>query len=268
MLFVSKCYTLLYIQANYYPFNDDQELNKSNTVKHNAFKRNVINNNDKTLQLLRGRDGRDGRDGLKGPRGLTGSTGPIGLTGPPGPKGDAAGGVVYVRWGNNSCPDNGAELVYSGRAAGSHYTHKGGGGDPQCLPLDPNYLKTASGTQGWAYIFGAEYEQTNAFVPNSHDTDVVCAVCYVPTRNVVYMLPAKYTCPTGWTTEYYGYLMSEYRDHHRSTFSCVDHSLQPVIGSSTSHNGFLFYTVEGVCGALPCPPYDATSELSCAVCTK
>jgi len=228
----------------------------------------VDDSNDKTIKILRGRDGRDGRDGLQGPRGLTGLPGSKGVAGPVGPKGEGAGGLVYVHWGHKSCPGTGAQLLYSGRAAGSYYNHKGGGGNPQCLPLDPNYLKTVSGAETLAFIYGAEYQNTNGLVPNSHDTDVVCAVCYVPTRNTVYMLPAKYTCPTGWTTEYYGFLMSEYHNHHRSAFSCVDHSFTPVIGSSHNHNGFLFYPVEGVCGSLPCPPYDRNKELSCAVCTK
>ena len=56
--------------------------------------------------------------------------------------------------------------------------------------------------------------------------------------------------------------MSEYHGHYRSQFSCIDHSLKPVVGSSHDHNGFLFYTVEGVCGSLPCPPYSQDKELS------
>ena len=62
--------------------------------------------------------------------------------------------------------------------------------------------------------------------------------------------------------------MSERYDYHRSQFSCVDHSLTPVTGSIHKHSGFLFHTVEGVCGSLPCPPYGRDKELSCAVCTK
>ena len=201
---------------------------------------------EKTLEILRGRDG---RDGVLGPRGLSGPPGHKGDTGAAGPKGEGAGGVVYVRWRHNSCPDTGAQLVYSGRAGGSDRHHKGGGGNPQCLSLDPNYLKTVSGNQNLAYIVGAEYEVTNGLVANSHNTDIVCAVCYVPTRNVVYTLPAKYTCPTGWTREYYGYLMSERYNYHRSTFSCVDHNLTPATGSNTNHGDFLFYPV-GVCGSL------------------
>ena len=239
-------------------------------TKHSVVKRSTTTSppSENNLQILRGRDGRDGRDGLAGPRGVNGPPGPKGDTGVPGPKGDGAGGVVYVRWGHNSCPDGGAQLMYAGRAGGSHYSHKGGGGNPQCLPLDPKFYKTVSGAQTWAYIYGAEYELTNPLVSNSYNTDVPCAVCYVPTRSALYMIPAKYTCPSGWTREYFGYLMSERYDYHRSLFSCVDHSLIPVTGSIHNHNGFLFHTVEGVCGSLPCPPYSRDKELSCAVCTK
>ena len=223
---------------------------------------------ERNLEILRGRDGRDGRDGLTGPRGVIGPPGQKGDIGVPGPKGERGGGVVYVRWGHDSCPDGGAQLVYEGRTGGSHDDHSGGGGNPQCLPLDPNFYRTVSGAQNYGYMYGAEYQDTNKLVASSHDTDVPCAVCYVPTRNALYMIPAKYTCPSGWTREYFGYLMSERYSHHRSQFSCVDHSLTPVIGSSHNHNGFLFYTIEGVCGSLPCPPYSRDKELSCAVCTK
>ena len=223
---------------------------------------------ERNLEILRGRDGRDGRDGLTGPRGVIGPPGQKGDKGVPGLKGERGAGVVYVRWGHDSCPDGGAQLVYEGRAGGSDYTQQGGGGNPQCLPLDPNFYRTVSGAQSWGYMYGAEYQDTNGLVSNSHNTDVPCAVCYVPTRNAFYMIPAKYTCPSGWTREYFGYLMSENNGHHRSQFSCVDHSLTPVTGSSHNHNGFLFYTVEGVCGSLPCPPYSRDKELSCAVCTK
>ena len=157
--------------------------------------------------------------------------------------------------------------MYAGRAGGSNYENRGGGGNPQCLPSNPNFYKTISGSQNYAYMYGAEYEETNRLVANSHNRDVPCAVCYVPTRGTLYMMPARYTCPSGWTREYFGYLMSEGYAHHRSQFSCVDHSLK-TIGSSHNHNGFLFYSVEGVCGSLPCPPYARDKELSCAVCTR
>ena len=127
------------------------------TTKHGIVKRSTTASpNEKTLEILRGRDGRDGRDGVPGPRGIVGPPGPKGDTGVPGPKGERGAGVVYVRWGHDSCPDGGAQLVYAGRAGGSHYDHRGGGGNPQCLPLDPKFYKTVSGAQSWGYMYGAE----------------------------------------------------------------------------------------------------------------
>ena len=181
------------------------------------------------------------------------------------------GGTVYVRWGHDQCPST-AQLVYSGRAGGSHYSHSGGGSNTQCLPLDPNFLTAISGSQTRAYMYGAEYEtwtDSNSYLHGRHSTDIPCAVCHVSNRTAVYMVPAKYTCPTGWTREYYGYLMAEYYSgHYRSQFTCMDIAFKPVTGSSADHNGLLFYFVEGRCGSLPCPPYDRTREFSCAVCTK
>ena len=117
-------------------------------------------------------------------------------------------------------------------------------------------------------MYGAEYQDTNPLVPNSHDTDVLCTVCHVPATNALYMIPAKYDCSINWTREYFGYLMSEHTTHHQSQFSCVDYNLTSVIESSHNHDGFLFYTVEGVFGSLPCPPYKQDKQFSCVVCTK
>ena len=180
------------------------------------------------------------------------------------------GGTVYVRWGHDQCPST-AQLVYSGRAGGSYYTHHGGGSNPQCLPLDPIFLTPISGAQHRGFMYGAEYQthtDSNSHVHGRNQHDVPCVVCHVSNRTAVYMVPAKYTCPTGWTREYYGHLMSEHYSSHRSQYTCVDNALKSVVGSSTDKNGLLFYFVEGRCGSLPCPPYDQTKELSCAVCTK
>ena len=161
-------------------------------------------------------------------------------------------------------------IVYSGRAGGPDDQNKGGGSNPQCLPLDPNYLKYEPGKQSYSLMYGAEYQYTNGIIPNSFNTDIPCVVCYVPTRTALYMIPAKYTCPKNWTTEYYGYLMAErnHAHHYRSQFTCVDELFKPIIGTSHSHDGLLFHFVEGRCGSLPCPPYEETKELTCAVCTK
>ena len=248
--------------------------------------------------LSKGPPGTKGEKGDLGPRGLKGDMGYQGVKGGKGEKGDTGspgstevtgskgvpkqnitngdkeernGGTVYVRWGHDQCPST-AQLVYSGRAGGSYYSHSGSGSNPQCLPLDPNFLTPISGVQYRALMYGAEYESetdSKSHVHGRYNTDVPCAVCHVSNRTAVYMVPAKYTCPTGWTREYYGYLMAEYssRGHYRSQYTCVDTALKPVTGSSEDKNGLLFHFVEGRCGSLPCPPYDNNKELSCAVCT-
>ena len=163
--------------------------------------------------------------------------------------------------------------VYSGIAGGPYYTH-GGGSNPQCLPMDPNFLTPISGSQVYrALMHGAEYERVaniNSHVHGCHDHDVTRAVCHVSNHTAVYMVPAKYICPKGWTREYYGYLMSSshFNNRHRTQFTCIDTTLKSVVGSSAGQHGLLVFFVEGRCGSLPCPPYDNTRELSCAVCTK
>jgi len=218
---------------------------------------------------MKGDRGEKGSSGLPETTELTGCKGLPGQKNVKGGKEERNGGAVYVRWGHDQCPST-AQLVYSGRAGGTHYK-QGGASNPQCLPLDPSYLQEISGAQTRTYMYGAEYQthtDSNSHLHGRHDHDVPCAVCYVTQHSTVYMLPAKYTCPSGWTREYYGYLMSEYRGNHPSQFTCVDIAFKSVIGSSPNKDGLLFYFVEGICGSLPCPPYQNYRELSCAVCSN
>ena len=84
------------------------------------------------------------------------------------------------------------------------------------------------------------------------------------------MIPAKITCPSNWTEEYHGFLMTEQYNHHSTEFVCVDRT--PKIRDTTApdDNGALFYPVEGGCNAgnLPCGPYLAKAELTCVVCSR
>ena len=84
------------------------------------------------------------------------------------------------------------------------------------------------------------------------------------------MIPAKLTCPSGWTKEYDGYLMAEHHTHHTSTFVCVDHDAEAVPGTeaNASPNVGTVHHVEAVCASLPCNRYDPEKELTCVVCTK
>ena len=177
---------------------------------------------------------------------------------------------MYTRWGSDSCPSTtGTELLYSGRAGKTRHAHKGGGGNYQCMPDDPDYAAFTPGVQDNSYMHGVEYEPHNGGPLSAvHRHNAPCAVCYSSNRLASVMIPAKTQCPSGWTLEYWGYLMSERRHHHTSTFECVDNNPDVVPGETGSTYPGLFYHVEASCDGLDCPPYDAEKELTCVVCTK
>ena len=134
-----------------------------------------LQDNHPVHQLIKGRDGRDGRDGstgrdgLPGPPGAPGRNGRDGARGQKGDKGErgepgivgapgpVSGGATYTRWGRTSCPNiTGTSLVYSGRAGKSWYNQRGGGGNYQCLPNNPEYGQYTPGVQGYSPILGVE----------------------------------------------------------------------------------------------------------------
>ena len=138
----------------------------------------------------------------------------------------------------------------------------------------PQNFDFGPGTADASYIYGAEYRAFGN-VPSSNlhlnAHDVPCAVCYVAPRETVLMIPGTYICPSNWTREYYGYLMTERnRPSHkgRTTFECVDVTPEVVTGGHADHAGVIFYHVEPRCGSLPCPPYEPQKEVTCAVCTR
>ena len=99
--------------------------------------------------------------------------------------------------------------------------------------------------------------------------NVPCALCYVASRSVAVMIPAKTHCPSNWTLEYNGYIMTAANNHYRSMYQCVDKNPESIQGlNSASDPRALFYPVETKCNGLSCPPYDAVKELTCAVCTR
>ena len=181
-------------------------------------------------------------------------------------------GVTYIRWGSNSCPNStGAQLVYVGRAAGTSTSMRGGSAERLCLPNDPEYVPETAGITGsWiSSISGGEYE----FAPNGpnrnvHDQIVACAVCHVPTRATVIMMPARSTCPSSWTREYYGYLTTEREAYYRSIFTCINVNAEGAPGARLGTNALYFYYVATTCLGIACPPYENNRILSCAVCTK
>ena len=224
------------------------------------------------IDLLRGQSGRDGqpgRDGKKGDQGPRGEKGELGAQGPPGP---VTAGVTYIRWGRTTCPQAaGTQLVYPGRAAGTDHTHKGGSAEYICLPDNPDYLTGRNGVQGYSPLQGVEYEVAAGQPIVRHlrqNHNVPCAVCYASTRVAMLMIPAKTQCPSSWTLEYAGYLMTEHHGHRRTMFACVDKDAESIPGEAGDTNGALFYHVEATCNGILCPPYDTEREMTCAVCTK
>ena len=85
------------------------------------------------------------------------------------------------------------------------------------------------------------------------------------------MIPAKTVCPTDWTEEYQGYLMTAHYDHAGAKdHICVDENAEARPNSNPAdQDGALLYPVEGRCdvGNLPCPPYIDGGEMVCVVCT-
>ena len=91
------------------------------------------------------------------------------------------------------------------------------------------------------------------------------------------MIPGRTTCPNGWTSEYFGFLMSSRHDHRRTEYICMDRDAESAItGSQANEDGALFYPVEVRCydpdpdkrqGGLPCDKFPDGNELTCVVCT-
>jgi len=94
----------------------------------------------------------------------------------------------------------------TGFAGGSHFTHSGGGVNYQCMPHDPQYNRAYTGSFYGSWIYGTEYQSYHyGIFPNSaYDQNVPCARCYTENRPALMMIPAKRSCPSGWTEEYEG----------------------------------------------------------------
>ena len=184
-----------------------------------------------------------------------------------GPPGSSVGGTSYICWGRTECPDTqGTELLYSGVAAGSHFSETGGGSQYLCLPEDPEFLVITPGVQNLrGYLYGTEYQAEEVNVLNGLlNHNVPCAVCYTAVRGAVVMIPGT----SSWTREYYGYLMTMIHFHQRTTFECVDVNAEAIPNSATSTDPNLFYFTESRCNGINCPPYADGNELTCVVCTN
>lgn len=192
------------------------------------------------------------------------------------------GGATYIRWGQTSCP-TGAQTLFRGIATGTTYDLRGGGANYQCMSDDPEYgprwdsPKFAQGIQ--AYIGAVKYkywESDTQKAKTNHNGRVPCAACEAgDNRGSIITIPGKKHCPTDWSKEYSGYLVSEgtlWGDHYRTTFECLDENAQRVAGQTPADEAAMFFHVAVNChgkGSLAhCPPYQHGREISCVVCTK
>ena len=228
---------------------------------------------------IQGSQGEKGQLGYRGPKGQKGeigdrgATGPQGLRGPvglKGAKGDTNSGSTYIRWGRDDCP-SGAVSLYSGRAAGSRYNVKGGTSDYLCLPDNPQYGSTYNMYAN--QLYGVEYRTWPTSSIRAEHDNMPCVVCYVATRSAMFVQQASYLCPSGWSREYYGYMMSDRIDSNRegrTSALCVDANAEAVPGTSTrTHPAQAYFlSVECTNSELLCSPYVDGRILSCAVCTK
>jgi len=75
------------------------------------------------------------------------------------------------------------------------------------MPTDPQYNSVDSSDNfSGSLIYGTEYQSYSygIFPDSAYDQNVPCARCYTENRPALMMIPAKRSCPTGWTKEYEG----------------------------------------------------------------
>ncbi|XP_052263802.1 uncharacterized protein LOC127866966 [Dreissena polymorpha] len=111
------------------------------------------------------------------------------------------GGSIYTRWGRTTCNANRTQTVYSGYAAGSHYTKHGAAVNYLCLTKEPLWSKFEDTKQSGAPVYGAEYKfnhrnSVTFFGRKNTNEDAPCAVCQSP-RSQLLMIPGRNKCLDG-----------------------------------------------------------------------
>jgi len=180
-------------------------------------------------------------------------------------------------------------VLLKGFAAGPYWNQAGDGSNYLCLPAEPQFKTVLSGfhahhAQG--RISGVEYglwnddvhmnnpfENSNTGGVDINEQAAPCAVCFAEARSALLTIPARTECPSGWTTEYGGYLMSEshgtaHGERYRSSYLCWDEAPEIASGGVANQDQATVYPVEVECGTLPCSVYPNGKELACMVCTK
>lgn len=145
-----------------------------------------------------------------------------------------------------------------GFVGGQQYDIVGSGSNLLCLPDAPFWANRTEKLEDVATISGSEFqfEATTADTIFSfenaeelHNYIAPCTVCLRRKPAVVLMLPARTECYSGWITEYYGYLMSEYDNSKgRHDYVCIDHApeIYPDVnvhenGNLLTRSGYMLY---------------------------
>ena len=179
----------------------------------------------------------------------------------------------YIQWGRTDCPaTSSVSVIYSGYAASGNYGHSGSGANMLCLAPNPSWSGAVynSGNQNGGLIYGVEFETSGygvSTLTGLHDRDARCARCLVTGNSVSIMVPGTVDCPSGWTRQYWGYLMSTHYTQTKSEFVCVAYNAEAT-GSTANHNGALWYPVEAEMGSLNGSGQVQDREVVCSVCTR
>ena len=142
---------------------------------------------------------------------------------------------------------------FVGRVAGTSMERSGGAANYLCLPDNNVQLYDLNiGISDASVITAVEYEsQTYGLFPDNIDNKhAVCSVCDTESRGAVLTIPARTTCPSGWTKEYHGFMMTNLDGKaHPTTYECVDASPEAMPIPSADSGGQLWFVKIDCSGA-------------------
>ncbi|CAC5358273.1 unnamed protein product [Mytilus coruscus] len=188
----------------------------------------------------------------------------------------AASDTVFV---DSDCDANQPETLsisykcIAGIMAGAKHDGSGSGSNYQCLTSTPTY-DTKSGTENSerGYIYGMEIkldttDSTSVIDVSNDESTIDCTVCQVISSKSVFMVAGLDTCPSGYASEYGGYLASDSTDGTTSkSYICLDKAAS--YAGATSNNQGLLYLTEIRCGSLSCSTYTDNADIPCVVCSR
>lgn len=161
--------------------------------------------------------------------------------------------LIYKRWGRKDCPET-ATLVYHGylvdSPSGSHF---------------------ACHSKGSTHDLNSEQSVALQRVQNTIEKNQLpCSACHATLRRSQMMIRGWKVCPSGWTVEYRGYLLSPHKVNaaQRKQVICVDEKAEKDATNSSTGAGATLVRLGRFCKSFPCKKPYRRHLLPCAVCTK